>query len=521
MKLSHRILMLLLAVGVVAFLVGDRRVRANPPEGDARAARAFELTTRLELALAEKELEGADPELPNVAIAKARLAIYSGDCDGAVALLSRPELTADDDARGLADLARGCARVTAANVVLKDEARAIEVKFQDEHDAALFPLLAETIDRARTMLTNELGVDWPKPTRFVVVRDHLALSAMTGLPYESAKTTGTVAVAKWGKVTFLSPRASHHGYPWRDTVTHELTHMAITRASADRAPLWLQEGLAKRQEVRWRPPGPFDDRPSVESVVIRGIEQKLDLPLDKLGPSIAMLPSADAAMVAFAEVSSFVRYFVDHSAKDMLPKLFTALKNGQTVDEALRSVTTKDLPAWDQEWRAWLKARPKEPLSALYGLGKAPKNLREAREKLRLAELLLDQGQALAARRELTGVGVTAAGTPDELGLDPSVRSLQGRVLEALDKRDEAFPLVSEPKDVATSFAPWWALRGRVVGARGDTVGAEASYAEGIGEDPFDPEVSCVNAQDPLCTANRVGPSVNTANPLGFSHASD
>ena len=49
---------------------------------------------------------------------------------------------------------------------------------------------------------------------------------MTGLPYESAKTTGTVAVAKWGRVTLLSPRASPHGYAWRDTMAHELTHLA-------------------------------------------------------------------------------------------------------------------------------------------------------------------------------------------------------------------------------------------------------------------------------------------------------
>ena len=113
---------------------------------------------------------------------------------------------------------------------------------------------------------------------------------MTGLPYESAQTTGTVAVAKWGRVTLLSPRASHHGYPWRDTVAHELTHLAVTRASRDRAPLWLQEGVAKREEIRWRDPGPFDDRPPPEAVVQRGLELGLGVPLDKLGPSIAMLP---------------------------------------------------------------------------------------------------------------------------------------------------------------------------------------------------------------------------------------
>src|SRR5262249_48189855 len=161
-------------------------------------------------------------------------------------------------------------------------------------------------------------------------------SAMTGLPQEAAQTTGTVAVAKWGRVTLLSPRASQHGYSWRDTIAHELTHLAVTRATIDRAPLWLQEGVAKRGEVRWRPPGPSHDRPSPAAIVMRGTELRLDLPLDKLGPSIAMLPSADAAMVAFAEVTSFVRYYAATQGEDALPRLLQALRDQGSVDDALR-----------------------------------------------------------------------------------------------------------------------------------------------------------------------------------------
>ena len=222
--------------------------------------------------------------------------------------------------------------------------------------------------QARDALTRDLGVDWPRPTRVVVVRDLLSLSAMTGLPYESAQTTGTVAVAKWGRVTLLSPRASHHGYPWRDTIAHELTHLAVTRASRDRAPLWLQEGVAKREEIRWRDPGPFDDRPPPEAVVQRGLELGLGVPLDKLGPSIAMLPSADAAMVAFAEVTSFVRFYADSQAdgrrtaaapeRRRSASLFAELRDGKDPDEALLAASGADLKAWDARWRAYLAVAP-------------------------------------------------------------------------------------------------------------------------------------------------------------------
>ncbi|MGH7282305.1 MAG: hypothetical protein ACRELY_12320, partial [Polyangiaceae bacterium] len=262
------------------------------------AARAHELIEGLDFDEARKELGQASIDDEAAALERAYLAIYELDCDGAVAILSRPELAASEDARSLMDIAQGCARVTAATVMEKDDAKNVQVTFQDEADRALMPMLVDTVVKARDALTRDLGVTWPTPTRVVVVRDLLSLSAMTGLPYESATTTGTVAVAKWGRVTVLSPRASHHGFVWRDTMAHELTHLAVTRATNDRAPLWLQEGVAKREEIRWRDPGPFDNRPSPEAIVARGMEMKIDIALDKLGPSIAMLPSADRAMVA-------------------------------------------------------------------------------------------------------------------------------------------------------------------------------------------------------------------------------
>src|SRR4029077_707069 len=262
---------------------------------------------------------------PLVLVERARLAIDELDCDGAAAILARPEVEHAEGGDQLGDIARGCQRVTAGLLSDRERALGIEVFWQDEHDRALAPLLFETVAKARGALSHDLGVTWPLPTRVVVVRDLLSLSAMTGLPYESARTTGTVAVAKWGRVTLLSPRASHHGYPWRDTIAHELTHLAVTRASQDRAPLWLQEGIAKREEVRWRDPSPFDDRPPPEDVVRRGLELGLAVGLDKLGPSIAMLPSADAATVAFAEVTSFVRFYAQTEggggADDALPRL--------------------------------------------------------------------------------------------------------------------------------------------------------------------------------------------------------
>jgi hypothetical protein len=463
------------------------RGRADLDDPRGYASRAESFTLAMEYDKARAELAKADPNSPSVILAKARLALYEEDCDLAAALLARGDRDRAglmEEARVVGDVARGCARVTAATTVEKDEANGVVIRYHDDADKALGPLLVETVVKARASLSRDLGVEWKKPTRITVVRDLLSLSAMTGLPYKAAQTTGTVAVAKWGRVTLLSPRASHNGYPFRDTLTHELTHLAISMQTLDRAPLWLHEGVARREEARWREPGVFDDRPSAESIVVRGMDLKLDLPLDKLGPSIAMLPSADAAMVAFAEVTSFVRFYVESAGPEALPKLLVALKTAKNADDALQQVSGETLAQWDVKWRAQLARRAKEPLSPMFGLGATPPGLGDSRERSRLAELLLGRGHPSEALVELEKI-------PADMLADPSLRRLRARVLEADANTKGAEALVEDPKQWITSYGPCWAIRGRLARARGDRATAGDSFAEAVAHDPFGIEAAC------------------------------
>ncbi|MBS2016644.1 MAG: hypothetical protein JST00_27420 [Deltaproteobacteria bacterium] len=492
------------AASVLLAVCGPRGASAdkNAPSPASRtlddprghASRATEHIVAMEYDKARAELGKADPNSPAVALARARLALYEEDCDLAAALLLRNEAGQTEDGRLIADVARGCARVTAATHVDTDEAAGIVIRYHDDDDKALTPMLVDTVAKARASLTRDLGVEWKKPTRITVVRDLLSLSAMTGLPYKAAQTTGTVAVAKWGRVTILSPRASHHGYPFRDTLTHELTHLAISMQTHERAPLWLHEGVARRQEVRWREPGPFDERPSPESIVLKGMEMKLDLPLDKLGPSIAMLPSADQAMVAFAEVTSFVKFYVESQGPDALSKLLVALRTANTVDDALKAMSGESLAQWDVKWRAQLAKRPKEPLSPMFGLGAQPPGLGDSRERARLAELLLGRDHPAEALTELDKVPETMLG-------DPSLRYLRARLLEANDKAADAEKLLEDPKLWMASYGPCWAVKGRLARARGDQAASEAAFAEATAHDPLGFESAC---RDPLSKSPNV-----------------
>ena len=76
-----------------------------------------------------------------------------------------------------------------------------------------------------------------------------------------------------------TPRALVRGYPWMDTIGHELVHLFLSRASRDRAPVWLQEGVAKFLERRWRgePPAAHLD-PAADGLLHRAVRGNTLLP---------------------------------------------------------------------------------------------------------------------------------------------------------------------------------------------------------------------------------------------------
>lgn len=502
--MKARVLSLAAILGVSATIGGDAAGQAAPPADAAsivkllpaagdliRAARVREATVEMDLPAAKALLDGAGANSdPALEIERARYLIYAGDYDGAAKLLLRPDLAKTEEGAGLSDIALGCARGMAATVEVRDEARGVAIRLQDDEDRALVPVLADVAVKVRATLAKDLGVELPKPLRIDLVRDQFTLAAMTGLPEKAAATTGTVAVAKWGRVTMISPRATSHGYPWMDTLAHEMTHLALSRGTRDRAPLWLQEGVAKREEGRWRDPQPLDDVPLPEAVALVGMEKGLGRSLDRLGPSIAMLPTAEEAAVAFAEVHSFIRYWTKEVGDDGLPQLVLRLKtasNAEDVDKAIQEVSGADLAGWDKRWRAHIAQGPHELPPDLAPAASLP-NGREIAKRVRLGQLLDARGHHQAAAVEL---GRAQALVPN----DASIRCFMAAALLGGGDKANASLLVERPEDLHNGFGRWWSLHALLYPEPQDK--AQRAFGYALAQDPFDPWVACEEKTPP------------------------
>lgn len=444
-------------------------------------------TTELDVERAARLLDQVDVDTPRVAMERARLSLYRGDCEAAAAILSAPNRHVNDEARQLWELAESCAGATVSAMIVHDERRGVSVRVQDERDQPLAPVITDVAVKVRDALRRDLGVVLPRPLRIDLVRDLFSLSAVTGLPLKAAETTGTVAVARWGRVTMISPRATALGYPWEDTLAHEMTHLAVTRASGDRAPLWLQEGVAKRLETRWRAARPHDGEPPADLIAHRALVTGQSVGIDRLGPSIAMLPTPEAASTAYAEVQSFIRFFVARQGEPALRLLFMDLRGleGADVDRALEGATGYLLPQWITLFEHDLVAR----------YGKVPKPLgegptfqkHEARSIvrwIRLGDLLMGGGKPSPASE------LFERAREKDPGSAP-IRWREARALLMNQEPERAERALGGVEDLDVVHGAWYALFGRFGGAGGRREAAERAFSLGIAVDPLFDEVAC------------------------------
>lgn len=131
-------------------------------------------------------------------------------------------------------------------------------------ESVMIPHLLRVLEKADKNLEAILGYRQPGPIRIEVFPTTNELAAVSTLSVEEIERTGTIALCKWDRLMLTSPGALVRGYRWTDTAAHEFVHLVVSRMTFDRAPVWLQEGLARSLEHRWNQPDkPFeigDDR---------------------------------------------------------------------------------------------------------------------------------------------------------------------------------------------------------------------------------------------------------------------
>jgi thiol-disulfide isomerase/thioredoxin len=207
-----------------------------------------------------------------------------------------------------------------------------------------------------------LGGSLPATTRIELYPDGRSFSAASSLYKEDVETTGVVGLAKWGRLLVTSPRALPRGYGWQDTVAHELVHLVVAHQTADRAPVWLQEAIAKYLEPRWRDGSDaFELTVRQKGLLAQALAQDDLVSFEEMHPSLAKLPTAERAALAYAQLSTLMQYCFQRGGDDVLRRTLPAVREGTDPRDALAAAAgAPDFPTLLDQWKAWLVAQSLE-----------------------------------------------------------------------------------------------------------------------------------------------------------------
>jgi tetratricopeptide (TPR) repeat protein len=373
-------------------------------------------------------------------------------------------------------------------------------------DAVLADYGLEALEAAVAALASDLGFAVPRPITVDILRGSRELAAMTTLGEDDIERTGTVAVSKWSRIMLTSPRAMRLGYEWQDSLAHELVHYAIAAMTHDRAPVWLQEGLAKFLEHRWRAPAGLSLHPSLQHQLAKALGSGKLIGFDAMHPSMAKLPRAEDAALAFAEVTTAVACLFERGGMPALREVLARVRDGGDARQAVARAFGGN-GTWADFERAWQKFMVGLRYKTQPGLDSmAPKYKKKAAASapteddagtgLGEAGRYLRLGNMLLLRNRLQPASVEYEKGRKLAGSSQWIFAVKlGRTYLALGESAEAGRVIA-PVGKTYPELPWpHLIAGQAALAAGDAAGAAAALLRSLAINPYDPSVHCSLAE--------------------------
>lgn len=126
-------------------------------------------------------------------------------------------------------------------------------------------------------------------------------------------------------------------------LSHEVAHAMITQATGDRAPRWLQEGLAQHVEMARQPTNPYPDLTEVRRT----------LSLTSVEQALAGFAHPELVGMSYAQAAWVVHYLEAEHGVRSIHRLLAALGAGADEAEALQEATKGGAAELDAGVRRW------------------------------------------------------------------------------------------------------------------------------------------------------------------------
>jgi tetratricopeptide (TPR) repeat protein len=438
----------------------------------------------------------AHPGDAGVALAAGVLRLHEQRYHEAVRLLEASDAASPGAPGDWLDLARKAQEVTRG--YQRAEGQHFVVFHPRGKDEVLVPYLLEMLEAQRAALERALGRVPAEKVAVEILEGPRELARLSTLTEEEIKTSGTIAICKFNKLMVTSPKALLRGYDWLDTASHEYVHYVVTRHTRNQAPIWLHEGIAKWAETLWRGRGGESLSPYAAALLREAARQGRLITFAEMHPSMAKLPSQEAAALAFAEVLAAVEWMERRGGPAALVRVLDLVAEGRPADQAVARALAIPFEAFLAEWRRWMATRPlpeggERQLTVLRFKGDprhggshsewAEIPDERARGFARLGEIFRGRGRWEAARQEygkaVRRVGGRSAALASKFALASLMSGREGEAEAALAEAVRSHP----------GYAALHVNLGRLYLKKQQWARARDAFLLANRTDPFDPEI--------------------------------
>jgi tetratricopeptide (TPR) repeat protein len=371
------------------------------------------------------------------------------------------------------------------------------LRVHEERDGVLAEYALDALEKAYEFLGKDLGYRPNPPVRIELFPDHERFHAASSLSKRDIEVAGAVGICKFDKVMVLSPRVLLRGYRWLDALVHEYVHYVIVKLSADKAPIWIHEGVAKHEESRWRSATSLYMSPLNRTLLAEALRTGTFVTFDQMEPSLVRLETPQQVQLAYAEAASSVEFMLNRVGYPGLREIF--LEMARTASHGAKGPIEQVLgipfTAFEDEWKQFLQAKQLMPVSGvqLTQFKVVEKGERDEdrleQEALQSAAVERDValGDLMRQRARLDGAVYyyerARKGRPDST----FVLNKLARALLATQRVQEAVPHLLRAVEIYPDYSTSHTTLGDAYRLLGEMAKARDHYEQAIQINPFDP----------------------------------
>jgi tetratricopeptide (TPR) repeat protein len=356
--------------------------------------------------------------------------------------------------------------------------------YKNPKDSILAYELFRVMDSARAIVGRDLCYTPGDKIRIEVYPDRASFITVSTLTEDEVKRTGTIALCKFNRIMFISPRSVVRGYRWRRTLCHEYVHFVINRISRNTIPIWFHEGLAHFEEVRFTGEKAGELSLLEKDLIYRAVKNNTLVPFAKMHPSMAKLRDAEESGTAFAEVALAISYLFEKTGYAGICNILRQCALENDLDSLLRAAV-KCTTDFETNLFGYIRSRNFGPVKGVSVLKKdfvednAPDESFMFRKYLRLSELLLEKNRVTAAVKELERADATGKRH------SPWVLNQVGRLYENNGEPDKAMNSYNQSTGLFPEYCNGYFNRAKLKRRRGNKQGVLADLESTLYINPF------------------------------------